>query len=84
VLRNALIPVITVIGLQFASVIGGAIIVESIFNLPGMGQLLLNGVLRRDFPVVQAAVVVAGLGVLLTNVLVDLSYGMIDPRLTYD
>jgi len=83
VLRNALIPVITVLGLQVAAVLGGAVIIESIFNLPGLGNLLLNAVTHRDFPVVQGAVLFIGLAVILVNLAVDVAYGYLDPRIRF-
>jgi peptide/nickel transport system permease protein len=80
-LRNALIPLVTVIGLTFAILIGGAVITEQVFNIPGVGRLLIQGVARRDYPLVQGIVlVIAGLYVLI-NLLVDLLYGYLDPRI---
>jgi peptide/nickel transport system permease protein len=78
--RNALIPIITVIGLQLAAVLGGSVVMESLFNLPGLGRLVLNGIRNRDYPVVQGGVLVIVCFVVLVNLLVDLSYGLIDPR----
>lgn len=83
VLRNSLIPVITVLGLQVSAVIGGTIVVEQIFNLPGVGRMLVTGVAKRDYPEVQAGVTVVALGVILVNLLVDISYGLLDPRIRY-
>lgn len=82
-LRNAIIPVITVIGLQVPSLVGGTIVLERIFSLPGMGAYLLNGINQRDFPVVQAVVLVTAIVVVLANLTVDLIYPMIDPRVRY-
>ncbi len=79
-LRNALMPVITVAGLQFGSLLGGAIITEKIFERPGLGTLLLEGISERNYPVVQGTVLVIALSYVLVNTLVDLSYGLIDPR----
>ena len=80
-LRNALIPIVTVIGLTFAVLLGGAVITEQVFNIPGVGRLLIQAVTRRDYPVVQGVVlIVAGLYVLI-NLFVDLIYGYLDPRL---
>jgi len=80
-LRNALIPLVTVIGLSFAVLIGGAIITEQVFNIPGVGRLLIQAISRRDYPVVQGVtLVVAGLYVLI-NLLVDILYGILDPRI---
>ncbi|MEO6928316.1 MAG: ABC transporter permease [Casimicrobiaceae bacterium] len=82
-LRNALIPVITVLGLTFALLIGGAIVTETVFGLPGIGSLVVSAVLRRDYPVIQGALlVIAGLYVLI-NMLIDLLYLAIDPRVKY-
>lgn len=79
--RNALIPLLTVIGLIFAALMGGAVITEQVFNIPGVGRMLIQAVARRDYPVVQGVVMtVAGLYVLI-NLLVDLLYGYLDPRL---
>jgi peptide/nickel transport system permease protein len=82
-LRNALIPVITVLGLTFALLIGGAIVTETVFGLPGIGNLVVSAVLRRDYPVIQGALlVIAGLYVLI-NLAIDLLYLVVDPRVTY-
>jgi ABC-type dipeptide/oligopeptide/nickel transport system permease component len=83
VMRNAMIPVITVIGLQVAAVFGGSVIIESIFNLPGLGHLLLEAVTHRDYPVVQGAVLFIGATVIVVNLLVDLTYGYLDPRIRF-
>lgn len=82
--RNALLPVITVIGLQFGFLLSGAVVTESIFSLPGMGRLLVQAILSRDFPIVQGAVLMAALTFVLTNLLVDLCYGLADPRIRYE
>lgn len=79
--RNALIPVVTVVGLQFGLLVGGAVIVESVFNLPGMGRLLLNSVESRDYPIVQAEVLIILVAVATANLVVDLLYGVLDPRI---
>jgi peptide/nickel transport system permease protein len=82
-LRNALIPVVTVIGLQMAWLLGGAVIVEEVFAWPGLGRLMLASVLVRDLAVVQAGVFVFALVVMMSNLLVDLSYALLDPRIRY-
>lgn len=82
-LRNALMPVITVAGLQFGSLLGGAIITEKIFERPGLGTLLLEGINERNYPVVQGTVLVIALSYVIVNTLVDLSYGLIDPRVRH-
>lgn len=79
--RNALIPVTTVLGLQLGLLLGGAVIIEGVFNLPGMGRLLLNSVSRRDYAVVQAEVLFILVAVAFVNVVVDLLYGLLDPRI---
>jgi len=82
-LRNAMLPVLTVIGLQIGDMFGGAVIAESIFAVPGVGGLLLDSITFRDFPVVQSLVLVLALVVLLVNLLADLLYGVLDPRIRY-
>ena len=79
-LRNGMIPVITLIGLQAPILIGGAVIFEQIFVIPGMGLLLLEAVFQRDYPVVSGVFLVVGASVLVINLLVDMSYGLLDPR----
>jgi len=79
-LRNALIPVVTLVGLQAPLVIGGAVIMEQIFGIPGMGTLLLDAVNQRDYPIITGVFLVVGLAVMVINLLVDLSYGLLDPR----
>ena len=79
-LRNAMIPVVTLIGLQAPLVIGGAVIIEQIFGIPGMGTLLLDAVNQRDYPIITGVFLVVGLAVMLINLVVDLSYGLLDPR----
>lgn len=82
-LRNGLIPVVTLIGLQVPLLIGGAVIMERIFVVPGMGLLLLEAIAQRDYPVVSGVFVVVGFGVLLINLAVDLSYGWLDPKVRH-
>jgi peptide/nickel transport system permease protein len=79
-LRNALIPVVTLIGLQAPLLIGGTIILEQIFGIPGMGNLLLDAVNTRDYPIITGVFLVVGVAVMLINLIVDLSYGLLDPR----
>ncbi len=79
-LRNALIPTVTVAGLQFGYLLGGAIVIEQVFGLPGLGRLVLQGIYARDLPLVQAAVVVLAILVSVLNVVVDLLYRILDPR----
>jgi peptide/nickel transport system permease protein len=80
-LRNALIPVVTLVGLQFGYLLGGAIVIEEIFSLPGMGRLVLRSIAQRDFPLVQGVLLLAGTGVVLLNLCVDMLYLALDPRL---
>jgi peptide/nickel transport system permease protein len=82
-LRNALIPVVTLIGLQAPLLIGGAVIVEQIFVIPGMGMLLLDAVNQRDYPIITGVFLIVGVAVMVINLLVDLSYGLLDPKVRY-
>lgn len=82
-LRNALIPAITIVGLQVGTLLGGAIVTEFVFSFPGMARLATQAVLNRDYPVVQAFVFVTAVGVLLVNLIVDLVYALVDPRITF-
>ncbi len=82
-LRNALIPVMTVIGISLAGMLGGAVVVETVFNIPGMGRLLVQSVTRRDFPVVQGAVMTVAAIQVLVMLLVDVLYVYVDPRVRY-
>ncbi len=82
-LKNALIPVVTVLGLQIAFTVGGTVVIESIFSLPGMGRLFLEALTFRDYPVIQGINVVVVLWVIIVNLLVDISYGYLDPRIRY-
>ena len=79
-LKNALIPVLTVIGITFAVLMGGAIAIETVFNIPGIGRLLVNAVARRDYPVIQGVVLFMALTFVFINLFVDILYGLIDPR----
>jgi peptide/nickel transport system permease protein len=82
-LKNALIPVVTMLGLQFGNMLSGAVVVEALFARRGIGNLLVHGILGRDFPMVQAIVLVLAAIYVLANLLVDLSYGFLDPRIRY-
>ena len=82
-LRNALLPVITIIGLQFGSLLSGAIIVENVFSRPGLGSTLLAAILERNYPVVQGTVLVIAAIYVLVNILVDVAYGLVDPRIRH-
>jgi peptide/nickel transport system permease protein len=83
-LKNALIPVVTLMGLQVRILVGGSVLVESVFNIPGMGRLLVTGAFNKDYIVVQAGVLLIGTAVCLVNLLVDISYGWLDPRYRYE
>ena len=83
-LRNALIPIITAVGLQFGALLGGAVLTETVFGWPGMGQLLVESIFARDYPMVQGIVLVFSALFILTNLLVDVSYVLIDPRIHYN
>jgi peptide/nickel transport system permease protein len=80
-LRNAFIPVLTIVGLQFGGLMAGSVIVESVFARPGVGRFAVNAILARDFPQVQGIVLLAGLVYVLVNAVVDLLYGVLDPRI---
>jgi peptide/nickel transport system permease protein len=82
-LRNALIPTVTFAGLQVGGLLGGAIVTEIVFSLPGIGSLALSGILNRDFPVVQGVVLVVACGYVLINIAIDVVYVLLDPRITF-
>jgi ABC-type dipeptide/oligopeptide/nickel transport system permease component len=82
-MKNALIPVVTLLGLEFGSLLAGAIVTETVFAYPGIGQLLVNSVNNRDFPVIQAALLLFAVQFVLINLLVDVLYAFVDPRITY-
>jgi len=81
--RNALVPVITLVGLQAPLLIGGAVIIETIFVIPGMGLLLLDAVNQRDYPIITGVFLVVGVAITLINLVIDLSYGVLDPKVRY-
>lgn len=82
-LKNAFIPVITVIGITMALSLGGSVVIERVFELPGIGRYILDGMLQRDYPVVQSLVLVFASAVIVVNLVVDISYGWLDPRVRY-
>ncbi|MET0970601.1 MAG: ABC transporter permease, partial [Tardiphaga sp.] len=82
-LRNAAVPVITVIGTGFALLISGVVVTESVFNLPGIGRLTVDAVLARDFPVIQAMILLTSGVYVCVNLLIDLAYALLDPRIRY-
>ena len=83
-LRNALIPIVTLVSLDIAFIIGGAIITESIFGWPGLGRLYINAIGTVDYPVVMAIVMIIGIGIVIMNIVADILYGVMDPRVRYD
>ncbi len=82
-LRNAMLPVITVIGDQAAAMLNGAVIVETIFGFPGIGKLMIDSILQRDFNVVLAAIMVTAVAIFIMNILIDIAYGLLDPRIRH-
>jgi peptide/nickel transport system permease protein len=82
-LRNALLPVITVIGDQAAALLNGAVVIETIFGFPGVGKLMIDSILQRDFTVVLAAIMVTALAIFIMNLLIDILYSILDPRIRY-
>ena len=82
-LRNAAVPVLTVIGIGLAVLIGGAVVTESVFAIPGLGRLTVEAVLSRDFPVIQALILLFSVGYVLVNLLIDIGYAFLDPRIRY-
>ena len=82
-LKNAMIPVVTVLGLQIAALVGGAVIIETIFNLQGVGLLLISSISVRDYPVIQGLILFLAVIFLFVNLVIDLSYGVLDPRIRF-
>lgn len=82
-LRNALIPIVTIVGLQFGTLLGGAVLTETVFAWPGIGRLLVDAISYRDYPVIQGAVLVITVGFVLVNIIVDMLYAYLDPRIRY-
>lgn len=83
IVRTALIPIVTVIGLQFGALVGGAIITENVFAYPGLGLLVVDSIFRRDYPVIQGSILIGGIAVALTNLIIDFLYALLDPRVQY-
>ncbi len=83
VLRNAALPIITILGVQTASLLSGAIITETVFSWPGIGRLIVSAIFARDFPLVQSAVLIISIVVVIVNFIVDILYGLLDPRIPY-
>jgi peptide/nickel transport system permease protein len=82
-LRNAAVPIVTVIGIGVALLIGGVVVTESVYNIPGLGRLTVDAVLGRDYPTIQAVILLFSFGYVLINLLIDLSYSLLDPRIRY-
>lgn len=82
-LKNALIPIITILGLEFGGLLAGAVITETVFSYPGIGQLLIKSINNRDFPIVQGALLLFAVQFVLVNLIVDLLYARVDPRISY-
>ncbi|MFD1509882.1 ABC transporter permease [Lacimonas salitolerans] len=82
-LRNAMVPIVTVVGLGIALMISGAVVIETVFSLPGLGRLTVDSILRRDYPVIQAIILIFSFVYVFINLLIDLSYTIIDPRIRY-
>jgi peptide/nickel transport system permease protein len=82
--KNAFIPVITVLGLQFGSLLGGAFLIESVFAWPGIGRLAIDAINNRDYPLVQGSVLVSSMAFVLMNLIVDITYLYLDPRIRYE
>jgi peptide/nickel transport system permease protein len=82
-LRNSLIPVVTLSGMSLSNIVGGSVLIETVFNIPGMGRLAVNGVFGHDYPMVQGCIFIMAITILLVNLLVDISYGWLDPRIRY-
>jgi peptide/nickel transport system permease protein len=80
-LKNAAIPIVTIIGISFATLISGVVVTETVFNIPGVGRLTVDAILRRDYPVIQGVILVFSFAYVLLNLLIDLSYGLLDPRI---
>jgi peptide/nickel transport system permease protein len=82
-LKNGLIPVLTLKGISIVHILGGSVLIETVFNIPGMGRLAVDSVLNQDYPYVQAVTLVIALAVVLANLIVDIAYGWLDPRIRY-
>ena len=82
-LRNALLPVVTILGLQMGALLGGAVLTETVFGLAGVGRMLFEAITARDYPIIQAFTVVIAVAYMLINLIVDVSYGFLDPRIRH-
>jgi len=83
ILKNSLIPIATLIGLQVSSIIAGSVLVETVFNIPGVGRMMVNALFSHDYPIVQGGALLIASFVVVINLLVDISYGWLDPRIRY-
>jgi peptide/nickel transport system permease protein len=82
-LRNAAVPIVTVIGISIATLLGGVVVTESVFNIPGLGRLTVDAVLARDYPTVQAVILLFALAYVVINLVIDVLYTVLDPRIRY-
>ena len=82
-LKNAAVPIITIIGIGIALLIGGVVVTESVFNIPGLGRLTIDAVLRRDYPIIQGVILVFSAAYVIVNLLIDIAYSFLDPRIRY-
>ena len=82
-LKNASVPIVTIIGVGVALLIGGVVVTESVFNIPGLGRLTIDAVLRRDYPIIQGVILIFSGIYVLVNLVIDLSYTVLDPRIRY-
>jgi len=83
-LKNSFIPIITVVGLQFGTMLGGTVLTETVFAWPGLGRLLISSILARDYPVIQGSILIFALLFVLTNLIVDMTYVYFDPKVRYE
>jgi ABC-type dipeptide/oligopeptide/nickel transport system permease component len=83
-LRNALIPLVTIVGLQIGNLLSGAVVIETVFARQGMGSVLIKAILRKDFPLAQGMILFIAVAYVLINLFIDIAYRMIDPRIRYD
>ena len=84
ILKNSLMPIVTTIGMQFGALLTGAIITETVFSWQGIGVLLIDSIAKRDYPMIQGAILIFGLLYILVNLVVDMLYALVDPRIRYD
>jgi peptide/nickel transport system permease protein len=82
-LKNAAVPIATIIGIGIALLIGGAVVTETVFNIPGLGRLVVDAILRRDYPIIQGLILVFSFTYIIINMLIDIAYTMLDPRIRY-